>query len=741
MKEDNGRSEGNRAQGRTDSPPAQDGREVAQSENDLFYSRLIEASPDPIFIYVDEVIIFANRAAGKLLAAESMDQIIGRSIWDFSPIESRPALRKGIDLLLSGVRRYLIAEDKVTRIDGEVINVEISTSFFPFNNQNGILAFFRDITKRRRAEDELKRSENIYRTIFETTGTAMIFFEEDTTISLANSECLIISGYTKDEVEGKMSWRTFIAEEDLPKLMESHRLRNINPDLAPRTHEFKLKNKDGSCRDVFMTIAMIPGTRQRIASIVDISDRKRAEKALIASEEKYRLVVENAKEAIVIVHDGVVRYANPKMAEIYGCHENDLTGRIFFDMIDGESRVRMMKEYIERMNGREPGFGEPVRIADSSGRFRWLEIYSVPIVWEEKQAMLIFLNDITERKLAEEALHASEERYRLLAENAGDIILVCEMDGTINYVNRAGCEMTGMSVDEIVGMRIPDLIYTKRRNAMVRLLDEGIIEAGRVYRHKAEIKNREGERVKIETMSNLIRLDRGKSGILVLARDVTERSRLEREIINIAERIRLQVGRDLHDDVSPHILAIGAFAKVLQGRLEKKGVEEAAEVAKIKDFLNEATMKIRRLVKGLCPVDLDAKGVISAIQNLADRIRTMYGLECDFSYDHAIMIYDNTVATSIYYIAQEAVYNAAKHARATSIKVTLFSDQDGNYLLQIRDNGTGIPPSQSRRKGEGLKIMRHRAEILNGLFEIRKNEPGGTVVSCAIPASPGDDNR
>ncbi len=705
------------------------------SENDIFYRRLIEASPDPIFIYVDERIVFANRAAAKLLAADQASEIIGRSVWDFSPPESMDGMRKGIDLLITGKRRYILADDRVRRLDGEVINIEISTSFFPYDGKPGVLAFLRDITKRYRAEENLKRSENIYRTIFETTGTAMIFFGEDTIISLANSECLSLSGYTKDEVEGKMSWTKFIADEDIPRLMESHSLRNIDPEKAPRNQEFRLKHRSGRLHDVYMTIAMIPGTSQRVASLVDISDRKRAERALAASEEKYRLVVENAKEAITIIQNERVMYLNPKICEITGYDEKHILGRKFFEFVHPDSRDYTRSDYHKRLEMRQAGSGRPIKVVDVTGKTRWLDIYSVPIIWEDKKAVLVFLNDITDRKLAEEALQASEERYRLLAENAGDIILVCSMDGTITYVNSAGCEISGLSREEIEGKKITDIIITERKRELMKVIVERRIAEHRVYRNKAEIINKDGDRVQIETISNLVRLDNEKEGVLILARDITERNRLEREIINVSERIRLQVGRDLHDDVSPHIIAIGAFAKVLARKLEKQGIPESKEVEKIRELLGEASLKLKRLVKGLCPVDLDARGVLSAIENLTERIQNMYGLQCNFSYDSSIMIHDNTVATSLYYIAQEAVYNAAKHANAKRIEITLFPDADGNYRLQVIDDGTGLPPSTARRRGQGLKIMRYRSEIINGVFEINKNRQSGTIVSCTIPAA------
>lgn len=705
------------------------------SLNEIFYRQLIEASPDPIYIYVQETIVFANLAAAKLLGASNTDNIIGRSVWDFVPTSSRPALEKGIELIINRDRQYILADDMVKRLDGKVLNVEISSSFFRYNGKPGILAFFRDITKRYRAEERLRKSETVYRTIFETTGTAMIFFEEDTTISLMNSECLKLSGYSKEEVEGKMSWMEFVAGNDLQRLRQYHDLRTVNPGLVPRNYEFSLKDKNGNLHDVFMTISVIPETNQRVASIVDMSDRKHAERALAASEEKYRLVVVNAKEAIVIIQDDVIKYVNPKVSDITGYSEKSLLEQDFFSYIHPDYQMYVADEYRKRLEdetGRSIG---PIQIFDTCHEIRWLEVYSVRIHWEEKPAVLLFLTDITDRKAAEDALAASEAKYRVLAENAGDIIIICNMEGEIIYINRTGCEVTGMNADDIRGCYINDLIQPGKNVSLKNSIIEKKINDSNVYRHKAQIENKDGDIVQLETISNIIRLEKDKKGVLVIARDITERNRLEREIINISERIRMQVGRDLHDDISPHIIAIGAFAEVLKRKLEKKELPEAEDMEKIREFLSEASVKIRRLVKGLCPVDLDAKGVISALDNLAERINTIYGIECSFEYDKSIMIYDNTLATSVYYIAQEAVYNAAKHSGASMISISLFPDADGNYILSVRDDGKGFEPAELRSKGQGLKIMRYRADIINGSFEIKKKEPSGTVITVTVPAA------
>ena len=146
----------------------------------------------------------------------------------------------------------------------------------------------REALKRKHAEKTLRQSEEQYRTIFECTGTATIIGDEDTTIVMVNSEFENLSGFSKKEIEGKKSWTEFIVEGDLERLKEYHRLRRIDPDAAPRNHEFDFIDKHCNVKHIFATVAIIPGTKWGVSSFSDITERMLAEKALQESEKKYR---------------------------------------------------------------------------------------------------------------------------------------------------------------------------------------------------------------------------------------------------------------------------------------------------------------------------------------------------------------------------------------------------------------------------------------------------------------------
>ena len=142
---------------------------------------------------------------------------------------------------------------------------------------------FHDITQQRKAELALKESEQYYKTIFENTGTATFIVEEDSIVSLINTEFEKFYGYRRGDVEGKMKWHEFVSQDFLPKMKEFHTKRRVNPESVPRNYEFDFIDSEGKIKNVFTTVAIIPGTEKSLVSLQDITDRNNAEKQLKSS--------------------------------------------------------------------------------------------------------------------------------------------------------------------------------------------------------------------------------------------------------------------------------------------------------------------------------------------------------------------------------------------------------------------------------------------------------------------------
>ncbi len=175
-------------------------------------------------------------------------------------------------------------ETRFRRHDGSVIwvretaHVRHTVGGHPVAYEGGL----EDITEWKETERALEASEQRYRAIFANTGTATVILEEDTTISLANAQFAALSGYLKEEIEGQKSWTEFVTPEDLERMRTYHRERRRNGGAAPKQYEFQFIDRHGEIKDILITIDVIPGTKKSVASLLDITERKRAEEAVRA---------------------------------------------------------------------------------------------------------------------------------------------------------------------------------------------------------------------------------------------------------------------------------------------------------------------------------------------------------------------------------------------------------------------------------------------------------------------------
>jgi signal transduction histidine kinase len=218
------------------------------------------------------------------------------------------------------------------------------------------------------------------------------------------------------------------------------------------------------------------------------------------------------------------------------------------------------------------------------------------------------------------------------------------------------------------------------------------------------------------------------SGVSIAMRDVTERRRLEREILEISSRERQSIGRDLHDGLGQELTGVALMLRALSTRIESACPALSGNVEEIVGVVNQSIEGVRSLARGLMPVSLDRDGLTPALRALAARSRTLYALDVLF---HAQLspelLMDEARASHLYRIAQEALTNAARHGRATAVEIFLHSTAT-HYLLRITDDGCGMSEAAHASKGMGLKIMAYRAGMIDASLEVVNNEPHGTIV-------------
>ncbi|MDD4237682.1 MAG: PAS domain S-box protein [Desulfotomaculaceae bacterium] len=258
--------------------------EVLQKHS-LFLQQLIDTIPHSIFYKDTNGIYQGCNKAFEVYLGLTKKKIIGKCVYDVSPKDLADKYHEMDLLLLSepGVKVYESAAPHVNGTRDEVVFSKATYSN-PAGTVAGIVGVMVDITERKHAEEALRESENRYRTIFENTGTATVIYGEDTIIHLVNTEAEKLFGYSREEMEGKKSLTAFVAKEDLELIKEYYRMRRIAPEAVPRKYEFRFIDKHGSLKDILMTVAIIPGTKDCVASLLDITERKQLQNEMFRLE-------------------------------------------------------------------------------------------------------------------------------------------------------------------------------------------------------------------------------------------------------------------------------------------------------------------------------------------------------------------------------------------------------------------------------------------------------------------------
>jgi PAS domain S-box-containing protein len=325
----------------------------------------------------------------------------------------------------------------------------------------------KDVTECKQAENALRESKAKYQAIFESTGTATLIVEEDTTILMANNECYSITGYTPTQLIGQ-KWIQYVAPECWQEMLKNQQLRRQNPDLAPKKYEVKLVNKKGEIRDAILDIGVIPDTKQSVVSMLDITERKWAEEALRTSEEKYRTLNENIGEGVGFINEEeIFVFANPAAEKIFGVGKGELTGLSVVEFLEGANIEIIKNETRKRRQGENSTYEHEIVLKDGSKKN--ILITATPN-FDNKNLIGTFaiFRDITERKITEVALRESEEKYRVLFEGSPQGILAADIEThQFLFSNPAICQLFGYTNEEFQRLSITDLHPKDSLNSVI----------------------------------------------------------------------------------------------------------------------------------------------------------------------------------------------------------------------------------------------------------------------------------
>jgi PAS domain S-box-containing protein len=340
--------------------------------------------------------------------------------------------------------------------------------------------------------------------------------------------------------------------------------------------------------------------------------------------------------------------------------------------------------------------------------------------------------DIIRGQLRMEA--SLKERYLDLFENANDVVFTHGLAAQITSINKTGERLLQRDRKDILSRDLLDLIAEDQRVAARHWLEQ-VAAGADVPTAEWDFINASGQRIKLEISSRLIEQDGRVVEVEAIARDITERRRLEREILEISNREQRRIGHDLHDGVCQQMAAITFLVDVLGDRLEEKKSAESSEARRIGSLIHETNAQARSVARGLFPVRLEEHGLILALDELVASMGSRYRVMCRFICQAAAFKVDSEVELHLYYIVQEALLNAVNHGKASTVVVTLTPEVD-RIKLTVQDNGIGFDSSNKGRGGMGIRIMRYRAKVIGASLDVQSQAMHGTQVTCLFSPAP-----
>jgi PAS domain S-box-containing protein len=577
-----------------------------------------------------------------------------------------------------------------------------------------LVGFMVDITDRVQTQEALRRSEFRYRTVAQLSPGYVFeyqFLEDGKPRPVWVSEGVqSIFGITFPEIQARGGFDAFIEPEFMPQV-RARRERVVRGE--PTVGEVIVRTASGERKWVQVHSMPVrdPATG-RVTGVIgashDITTRKVADEKLRSSEAKLRAVTESSSDWLGLFdRDRKCVFLNRRIA---GREPPEWVGRAVEEFVQAHDGDRLRSIFEHVIATGEPVDFEHLHVG-RSGRRQTFQARVRPVRADEGiVGAVVNMTDITESQAAQIALRT---QARILETMREGVVLV-DADNRVRLTNPTFDTMFGYRANELIGESVTPLL--------------GSAPASREF----ECSRRDGTRFMASCVVTPLRMG-GVDHWLAVLNDVTERKRLEREIIEIANREQQRIGSDLHDGLGQDLTGIALMLRGIVAQLRKEGSATRLDVEDVINLVNNAIESTRALARGLSPVSTEQGGLAAALQTLAARAAERYGIRVDFrAHFVAPLQLAETAATHLYRIAQEALTNVVRHSRASEVTIELGRSGD-SLELRVADNGRGFTQTTDEGSGLGLKIMRYRAQMLGGDLVLETRPDGGATVRCTCP--------
>jgi PAS domain S-box-containing protein len=720
-------------------------------ESEARYRAVVDDQTELISRYhPDGTITFVNKALCQH-AGKDYEELIGENFLYMLHDEDRAKVEQAL--------RTLDMKNPSVSVEHAFVNPETGEVFWQrwinraiFDEKGTIVEFQgvgRDITVQRKAEENLRLQSKILNRMAEGVSLTNV---SNGTIIYTNPAYERMFGYGPGELINKHvsvlnapvdKDPAEIANEIITSLKEhatwSGEVHNIRTDGTTFWSYASIMTFDHyEYGSVWVTVQQ------------DITSRKMAEEALRESESKYRNLVENSLEGIALAKGNQVIAANKAILDMLGY--DDYEEFLKIPVIDHAAPES--KEFIrERMEKRKKG--EPLeprfeyKVQKKDGEIRDIEISTTEVYIGKEIYIQSTFRDITERRLSEEALRESEEKFRVLTATATDAIMMMDEEGRIAYWNKAAKSMFGYEPREVLGKELHPLLAPSRYHAAYKKGFGRFVKTGEGVAIGNTLEfiaiKKDGAEFPIEISVSALKL-KGWHAVGIV-RDVTSRKMAESELIANREKLaamsmelsmteereRRNIASDLHD----HIAQALAMTKVRLGEVSKQASGDSLEkLESIKIEMDRIINNTRSLIFDLSPPVLYELGFKEAVEWLAEQVQKEHGIQVIVMAGTQYAQIGQEIRVILFKAVRELIINVVKHAKATTAEVNI-SDLEEKIHVQVKDNGVGFDVSKIhdylKEASFGILNLKERIKYMGGTVDF-SSEPGqGTAVIIRVP--------
>jgi len=434
--------------------------------------------------------------------------------------------------------------------------------------------------------------------------------------------------------------------------------------------------------------------------------------------------------------DGKIIYWNEGAERLLGYTQEQIIGKKAH-ILYPTTQISDFDADLEQLNKGKVLRGQRLR-RHQNGSLIWLEVYSKMLKDQEGNPKLIIgtLFDVQPLKQLEEKLHENAAQTEAIIKSTVDGIITIDPEGQILSFNKAAERLFGYNEFEIIGKKLHRLVLPPHNSDETNYLSKYL-------KHNDSSGSNSGiETIGLHKQGTSFPVKMTISKVLynkkriytTIIRDISERRKLEREIVEIGDEERMRIGLDLHDGLGQMLSGISLICQNLEKNLRADNSPYLQKMQEITELIKEADQYSRTLSHTLVPVELRDGKFEHAMNTLSNRFEKFFDVACSFHNNCEMDKIPTRISIHLYHVVQEAINNAVKHGKASQIDIYLNRDSENLYLC-IQDNGIGFQSSffRENKEGKGIRFMKHRIKISGGNLSIKRTEDGLTQIICIIP--------